>query len=226
MIKDVWHYPGTGDFPMYGQLVWVQAVSLAPWALAVTKSEPSGNPICFQTESMFGGKDEASGLAIWTDLSCHDVVVAWREHEAPGNKQEIRRATEMAQREAAKNDGYLFLMLASALGMNPQRMKPLIVEKMKKFKRRIQQIGESAFVNEDTPVGDFSCPDYYDEARGLVFVVEEYCGCGVIKQAKKGESESRYAWDFPRTRRIYPTTQEAAAVLIAEAERQKWRRAG
>ena len=30
--EDPWHYPGKGDFPLIGELVWVQAVSLAPWA--------------------------------------------------------------------------------------------------------------------------------------------------------------------------------------------------
>ena len=30
-VDDPWHYPGKGDYPLVGELVWVQAVSLAPW---------------------------------------------------------------------------------------------------------------------------------------------------------------------------------------------------
>lgn len=220
---DPWHYPGKGDFPVVGQLVWVQAVSLAPWAKAVVNSEPAGSPVRFQTESMYGGKLETTGVHYWENLSCHDVVVAWRKHESPTDYDEVLKVTENAQRAAGKNDSYLFYLLASTLGMNPKVMKAVIQRKMERFKKRLREIGETAFVNNKTPVVDTYCPDFVDERRGLVFDVEEYNGHGVIRQTEKGKSESRYAKDFTLPRTIYPTPMDAAQALIAEAKKQGWR---
>lgn len=222
-VEDPWHYPGKGDFPLVGELVWVQAVSLAPWAKAVVNSEPAGSPVRFQTESMYGGKLETTGVHYWENLSCHDVVVAWRKHESPTDYDEVLKVTENAQRAAGKNDSYLFYLLASTLGMNPKVMKSVIQRKMERFKRRLREIGETAFVNSKTPVVDTYCPDFVDERRGLVFVVEEYCGHGVIRQTEKGKSESRYAKDFTLPRTIYPTPMDAAQALITEAKKQGWR---
>ena len=221
--EDPWHYPGKGDFPLVGELVWVQAVSLAPWAKAVVNSEPVGSPVRFQTESMYGGKLESTGVHYWENLTCHDVVVAWRKHESPTDYDEVLKVTENAQRAAGKNDSYLFYLLASTLGMNPKVMKAVIQRKMERFKRRLREIGETAFVNAKTPVVDRYCPDFVDERRGLVFVVEEYCDHGVIRQSEKGKSESRYAKDFTLPRTIYPTPMDAAQALIAEAKKQGWR---
>ncbi len=221
--EDVWHYPGKGDFPLVGELVWVQAVSLAPWAKAVVNSEPAGSPVRFQTESMYGGKLESTGVHYWENLSCHDVVVAWRKHESPADYDEVLKVTENAQRAAGKNDSYLFYLLASTLGMNPKVMKAVIQRKMERFKKRLREIGETAFVNAKTPVVDTYCPDFVDERRGLVFVVEEYCEHGVIRQSEKGKSESRYAKDFTLPRTIYPTPMDAAQALISEAKKQGWR---
>lgn len=222
-IDDPWHYPGKGDFPLVGELVWVQAVSLAPWAKAVVNSEPAGSPVRFQTESMYGGKLESTGVHYWENLSCHDVVVAWRKHESPTDYDEVLKVTENAQRAAGKNDSYLFYLLASTLGMNPKVMKSVIQRKMERFKKRLREIGETAFVNAKTPVVDTYCPDFVDERRGLVFVVEEYNDHGVIRQTEKGKSESRYAKDFTLPRTIYPTPMDAAQALIAEAKKQGWR---
>ena len=221
--EDPWHYPGKGDFPLVGELVWVQAVSLAPWAKAVVNSEPVGSPVRFQTESMYGGKLESTGVHYWENLSCHDVVVAWRKHESPEDHDEVLKVTENAQRAAGKNDSYLFYLLASALGMNPKVMKAVIQRKMERFKKRLREIGETAFVNAKTPVVDTYCPDFVDERRGLVFVVEEYNDHGVIRQTEKGKSGSRYAKDFTLSRTIYPTPMDAAQALIAEAKKQGWR---
>lgn len=221
--EDPWHYPGKGDFPFVGELVWVQAVSLAPWAKAVVNSEPAGSPVRFQTESMYGGKLETTGVHYWENLSCHDVVVAWRKHESPTDYDEVLKVTENAQRAAGKNDSYLFYLLASTLGMNPKVMKAVIQRKMERFKKRLREIGETAFVNPKTPVVDTYCPDFVDERRGLVFDVEEYNGHGVIRQSEKGKSESRYAKDFTLPRAIYPTPMDAAQALIAEAKKQGWR---
>ena len=223
---DVWHYPGKGDFPIIGELVWVQAVSLAPWAKAVVNSEPTGSPVRFQTESVYLGKLAINGVDYWDSLTFHDVVIAWRKHESPPDTREALRVTEAAQRLAAKNDNYLFFLLASALGMNAKAMKAVIERKMGRFKRRLREIGETAFVNERTPVVDTYCPDFIDEARGLVFVVEQFGDHGVIMQTEKGKSESHYAKDFPQSRRIYPTAQDAALALISEAKIRKWRQAG
>jgi len=220
---EVWHYPGKGDFPAVGQLVWVQAVSLAPWVRAVVKSEPCGSPVRFQAESMYGGKLETSGVHYWENLTCHDIVTAWREHEAPSDKAEILRATEHAQRMAAKNDNYLYFLIASSLEMNPKIMRPMILEKMKRFMMRIKKIGDSAFVNADTPVVDAHCPDYVDEQHGIVYVVEEHAGHGVIRQTEKGKSESRYAKDFPGGKTIFATPHEAGLALIAMGEKMGWR---
>lgn len=221
--EDPWHYPGKGDFPLVGELVWVQAVSLAPWAKAVVNSEPAGSPVRFQTESMYGGKLETTGVHYWENLSCHDVVVAWRKHELPTDYDEVLKVTENAQRAAGKNDSYLFYLLASTLGMNPKVMKAVIQRKMERFKKRLREIGETAFVNAKTPVVDTYCPDFVDERRGLVFVVEEHNDHGVIRQTEKGKSESRYAKDFTLPRTIYPTPMDAAQALIAEAKKQGWR---
>lgn len=204
-------------------MVWVQAVSLAPWVRAVVNGEPVGSPIRFQTESVFGGKLSTTGVAYWEGLSTHDIVLAWRRHESPDDKAEILRATEVAQRLAGKNDNYLFFMIASAFSMNPKVMKPVIEKKMARFKRRLKEVGETAFVNENTPVVDTYCPDYVDEERGLVFSVEQYCDHGVITQAVKGKSVSKYASDFPIARRIYSSPQEAALALIAVAKNRNWR---
>ena len=220
---DVWQYPGKGDFPFEGEMVLVQAVSLAPWVRAVVNGEPVGSPIRFQTESVFGGKLSTTGVAYWEGLSTHDIVLAWRKHESPDDKAEILRATEIAQRLAGKNDNYLFFMIASAFSLNPKVMKPVIEKKMARFKRRLKEVGEAAFVNENTPVVDTYCPDFVDERRGLVFVVEEYNDHGVIRQTEKGKSESRYAKDFTLPRTIYPTPMDAAQALIAEAKKQGWR---
>lgn len=222
-VEDPWHYPGKGDFPLVGELVWVQAVSLAPWVKAVVKGEPCGSPVRFQTESMYGGKIETTGVAYWENLTCHDIVVAWREHEELTDKKEVLRATEIAQRLSAKNDNYLYFLIASSLEMNPKVMKPLIQEKMKRFKARLKKVGDSAFVNADTPIVDAHCPDYVDEKRGFVFVVEEHAGHGVIRQVVKGQSESRYAADFPGGKTIFPTTHDAAAALIATGQKEGWR---
>ena len=224
--REAWHYVTKGDFPEVGQLVWVQAVSLAEWARAIVKREPCGSPVRFQTESMYGGQLKSTGLHYWENLTCHDIVIAWREHESPSDTGEVLKGTEAAQRLAAKNDTYLFFLLASALNMNPNVMKPVIREKMKKFKARLKEVGESAFVNENTNVVDAYCYDYIDEARGLVFSVEEHSGHYVIVQTKKGSDKSHYAKDFPQTQKIFPTAMDAAKALMAEAERQKWRRAG
>ena len=221
--REAWHYVTKGDFPEVGQLVWVQAVSLAEWARAVVKKEPCGSPVRFQTESMYGGQFKSTGLHYWENLTCHDIVIAWREHESPSDTGEVLKGTEAAQRLAAKNDSYLFYLLASALGMNPKVMKAVIQRKMERFKRRLREIGETAFVNAKTPVVDTYCPDFVDERRGLVFVVEEYNGHGVIRQSEKGKSESRYAKDFTLSRTIYPTPMDAAQALIAEAKKQGWR---
>ena len=221
--EDPWHYPGKGDFPLVGELVWVQAVSLAPWVKAVVKGEPCGSPVRFQTESMYGGRLDTTGVAYWENLSCHDIVVAWREHEEISDKKEVLHATEVAQRLSGKNDHYLYFLIASSLEMNPKVMRPLILEKMKRFKTHLKKIGDSAFVNADTPIVDAHCPDYVDEKRGLVFIVEEHAGHGVIRQTKKGESESRYAKDFPGGKTIFPTPHEAAVALIAMGEKEGWR---
>ena len=221
--REAWHYVTKGDFPEVGQLVWVQAVSLAEWARAVVKKEPCGSPVRFQTESMYGGQFKSTGLHYWENLTCHDIVIAWREHESPSDTGEVLKGTEAAQRLAATNDNYLFFLLASALNMNPNVMKPVIREKMKRFKARLKEVGETAFVNAKTPVVDTYCPDFLDERRGLVFVVEEYNGHGVIRQTEKGKSESHYAKDFTLSRTIYPTPMDAAQALISEAKKQGWR---
>lgn len=218
-----WHYLIKGDFPPVGELVWVQAVSLASWAKAIVNGEPSGSPVRFQTESMFCGILKTSGTGYWENLTMHDIVVAWRKHETPEDHAAILKATEQAQRLAAKSDNYLFFLLASALGMNPEVMKYILNKKMGRFKKRLQEVGETAFVNANTPVVDTYCPDFEDEKRGLVFTVDEVSGHGVIRQVVKGESKSSYARDFPQARTIYPSPQEAAKALADEAKKQKWR---
>lgn len=90
--REAWHYVTKGDFPEVGQLVWVQAVSLAEWARAVVKKEPCGSPVRFQTESMYGGQFKSTGLHYWENLTCHDIVIAWREHESPSDTGEVLKA--------------------------------------------------------------------------------------------------------------------------------------
>ena len=87
--REAWHYVTKGDFPEVGQLVWVQAVSLAEWARAIVKREPCGSPVRFQTESMYGGQLKSTGLHYWENLTCHDIVIAWREHESPSDTGEV-----------------------------------------------------------------------------------------------------------------------------------------
>lgn len=216
-----WHYVSKGDLPAVGEFVWVQAVSLAPWAKAVVKSEAAGSPVRFQTEAMYCGRK--GGLEIWENLTCHDVVVAWRAHESPEDHDAVRAAVEAAQRRTAQDDIFLFFVLASALDMNPVKMRPVIQQKMTRFKKRLKEVGETAFVNENTPVVDTYCPDFIDDAHGLVFGVEERFGQGVIVQTVKGQSASSYAKDLPSPKRIYPTAIEAARALCEIAKTQKWR---
>lgn len=47
-----------------------------------------------------------------------------------------------------------------------------------------------------------------------------------LVQTEKGSDKSHYAKDFPQTHKIFPSAMDAAKALMAEAERQKWRRAG
>lgn len=181
---EIWHYPGKGDFPFEGEMVWVQAVSLAPWVRAVVNGEPVGSPIRFQTESVFGGKLSTTGVAYWEGLSTHDIVLAWRRHESPDDKAEILRATEVAQRLAGKNDNYLFFMIASAFSMNPKVMKPVIEKKMARFKRRLKEVGETAFVNENTPVVDTYCGNGKSTLTLLAIAKKAGCLEEVLRELK------------------------------------------
>ena len=64
---------------------------------------------------------------------------------------------------------------------------------------------------------------FIDEARGLVFSVEEHSGHYVIVQTEKGSDKSHYAKDFPQVHKIFPSAMDAAQALIAEAKKQGWR---
>lgn len=220
-----WHYPGKGDFPPVGKGVLAQVADMSGWIRAVLNKEPVGSINRYQQDVIYGGVFETTKTHYWDGVPFHGVVLAWRERDAPNDLDMIRETVAAAQREMMKNDNLLFFMMASALNMMPDKMKFVIQEKCKRFKRTMNALGDKAIVTKNTPVKSGTMIEYIDDARGLVFTVETHYDHAVIVQIKKGESESHYARDFTRVRKIYPTEKEAVAALIAEAQKQKWREA-
>ncbi len=218
-IKRGWRYPCRGDYPSSKERdVLVHVADIEAWVKAMVKGEIKATVAMFEQNSKYQGK--VGGVDVWSGIPFHCVVTAWRELSAPPDTDKEKDAIAGFQSLAAERADVLKWLLVSAYRFDPAKNDALISGLTKKFNKAVERM------KEDIIKGTDDCTAFaYDNGQGLVFDVEQRHGHGVIVQTAPG-AKSRYAFDFPKPRRIYPTAQAAALALLAEAERQKWRRVG
>jgi hypothetical protein len=221
-MRGGWHYIADGDYPLKGQQVLIHVADMSRWIknTVLSKSAPLG---MFEQNATYDGK--LNGVDMWRGNIFHGAVVAWRDVPEAPDSDRVKEAIAEFQNMAASRDDVLTALIASSYQYDPAKNAPLIKDIAKKFKREVQKMGTGIITDHNTQP-DAAKPLAFIDEKKRVFTVETRHGHGVIVQFDEGQKVARYAYDFPKARRIYPTEREAATALMAEAERQKWRRAG
>lgn len=217
-----WHYISAGDYPPEGVSVLVHVADMTRWIknTILGQSAPLG---LFEQNATYNGK--LYGVDIWNGLNLCGAVVAWREVPEAPDSDKVKRAIADYQNVAVGNTQLIEALIASAYQYDPRRNMSLIKDLAKKFAKGIQKMGSGIITDHHTQP-DAAKPLAFVDESGRVFTVENRFGHGCIVQFDKGAKVARYGFDFPRWRRIYPDEARAATALMAEAERQKWKRAG
>ena len=219
-----WHYIAKGDYPPLKESVIVHVADMMDWVKGVVAGKDAAEISMYQQSARYLGKaiDPELDCDVWDGIPVHGAVTAWRFPPKDPDLDQQKNAVLNFQVTMTATDLRLRCLLASAFVLpmtarNKQRFDELV----KKFNQRIDEATSDGLVNHGSSVSE--APVFVTEA-GITFTVESRSGHGIIVQIDKPGQTSHYAWDFPVSRKIYPTEREAALALVAEAERQKWRR--
>lgn len=214
-----WRYPAKGDYPAQGRDVLLHVADLEAWTKAMVSGDGRASVAMFEQNGKYRGK--VGGVDCWDGVPFHCVVTAWRDMSAAPDTDKEKNAIAEFQALTTERADVLKWLIVSVYRYNPDKNKALIDGLIKKFNKAVESMKDDVIKGTD----EGGACAFYD-AAGRVFTVEQRYGYGIIVQTEPGQTKARYAFDFPRARRIYPTVNEAALALVAEAERQKWRRAG
>ena len=220
-----WHYIAKGDYPPRDMSVLVQCADLSEWAKDIVKNSARSSIGLFLSNSRYRGHQDEIGLDLWEGIPLHCAVTAWKTPGADPMADHVKKTIFAFQDGMSKNDMKLGLFLASAYRVNPEKNRSYIEDLIRKFRKHGRDFSSAGLVNhEGTREERGESPVFIDGSTGRIFSVEGIYGHGVIVQAERQGMEMRYARDFPKYRRIYPTESDARLALVAEADRQKWRR--
>ncbi|MCI7403932.1 MAG: hypothetical protein MSS85_07590 [Pyramidobacter sp.] len=219
--KSLWHYPAEGDYPPTDESVLVQAADMDEWAKAVVKKSDRTALGMVQQSARYKGKDPGLGIDLWEGVPMHSAVTAWRAHGASPDLDRVKSAIVKFQTEMTRDDNQLAVLLASSYRVDPRKNRDYLLGLIKKFRQNGKEANGNSLLNHEAHSKE---PPVFIDGAGVSYTVENRYGHGVIVQIDMPGAAARYASDFPQARRIYPDETAAAVALIAEAERQGWKR--
>lgn len=220
-----WHYVSAGDYPPQEQSVIVYVADMSEWCKAVVSKGTKSTIGMYQQNSHYRGKAGGTDIDIWEGIPFHGAVIAWRDAGATPDGEKIKDTVLKFQRDQTQGENLKFL-LASSYVIDPRKNEVYINGLMKKFRRNYKETTADGLVSHlGGKEAAIEAPVYKDN-NGVSYTVEHVYDHGVIVQIDAPGGRSHIAKDFPRARRIYPTERDAATALMAEAERQKWKRVG
>lgn len=222
--KSLWHYPAEGDYPPTDESVLVQAADMEEWTKAVTTQAERTAIGMFQQNAKYKGKLPGLDIDLWEGIPVHGAVTAWRHAGAEPDIDRAKKAIVDFQRKMTSDDTRLMYLLASSYHVTPQKNEVYLRGLMKKFKRNHEEMTADGLINHTGGTKRAKEAPVFIDGAGVSYTVESRYGHGVIVQIDKPGAAALYARNFPQARRIYPDETAAAVALIAEAERQGWKK--
>ena len=223
--KTAWHYPREGDYPEIDKSVIVYVADMGDWGKKVVTAAKESTIGMYQQNSRYKGKAGGTVIDVWDGVPFHGAVVAWRDAGATPDGEKIKDAVLDFQK-LVTTGANLRYFLASVYVVDPRKNEVYITGLEKKFRRNEKEITADGLVNHLGGEKQAATIPVYQAEDGRKFTVEYLYRHGVIVQIDKPGARSRYAFAYPGKKKVFANEREAALALIAEAERQKWRRCG